>query len=254
MKITLITNVLNAEETIAESILSATNQTYKNIEYIIVDGVSNDKTLSIIDRHRDKISKFVSEPDKNLYDAMNKGIKLASGDIIGFLHADNLFVSDDVIERVAKIFKQREVDAVWGDLIYVDKQNTQKTIRYWKSCTYSEGLFNKGWMPPHPAFFVKKAVYEKYGYFNTDFEISADYEVMLRFLHRYKISTAYLPEVLVKMRLGGLSNRNFGNIIKKSSEDLLAWKVNGLKGRIDTLLLKNVSKIPQFFKREFAKD
>lgn len=249
MKMTLITNVLNAEETIEESILSATNQTYEDIEYIVVDGVSKDKTLSILDKYAEKISKFISEPDKNLYDAMNKGIKLASGDIIGFLHADNLFVSDNVIKRVAEVFKQREVDAVWGDLTYVDKQNTQKTIRYWKSCAYSEGLFNKGWMPPHPAFFVKKAVYEKYGYFNTDFEISADYEIMLRFLHKHKISTAYLPKILVKMRLGGVSNRNFRNIIRKSREDIKAWKVNGLKGGIDTVFLKNISKIPQFFTR-----
>jgi len=247
MKVTLITNVLNAEKTIEESIISVTDQTHKDIEYIVVDGVSKDRTLKVIDKHMDKISKFISEPDKNLYDAMNKGIKLASGEIIGFLHADNFFVSNDVIEKVSKIFEEKKVDAVWGDLIYVDKENPQKIIRYWKSSLYREGLFHKGWMPPHPSFFVKKAIYEKYGYFNTDFEISADYEVMLRFLHKHKISTAYLPEILVKMRLGGLSNRNFGNIIKKSREDLKAWKVNRLKGGINTLFLKNISKIPQFF-------
>ncbi len=254
MKVSLITNVLNAEDTIEESILSVANQTHRNIEHIIVDGVSKDKTLDIVYKHSDKISKIVSEKDKNLYDAMNKGIKLASGDIIGFLHADNFFTSNEIIERVAEVFEKKRVDAVWGDLIYVEKHNTKKIVRYWRSCKYREGLFNKGWMPPHPAFFVKKTIYEKYGYFNTDFEISADYEIMLRFLHKHKISTAYLPEVLVKMRLGGLSNRNCGNMLRKSREDLKAWRVNGLKGRLNTLLLKNVSKIPQFFKREFAKD
>ncbi|NQT32500.1 MAG: glycosyltransferase, partial [Candidatus Omnitrophica bacterium] len=206
-----------------------------------------DKTLDIINRYRDRIFRVVAEPDKNHFDAMNKGIKLATGDIVGFLHADDFFVDDRVVEKVVDTFKKTNADCLWGDLVYVDKNNTEKVIRYWRSCEYRDGFFKKGWMPPHPAFFAKKQVYEKYGYFDTDLEISADYEIMLRFLHKYRISTGYLPEVLVRMRLGGLSNSSLKNVVRKSREDLKAWKLNDLKGRVPAVFLKNISKIPQFF-------
>jgi glycosyltransferase len=192
----------------------------------------------------------VSEPDKNHFDAMNKGIRLSSGDIIGFLHADDFFASKRTIESVVNMFENKKVDCVWGDMVYIDKRNSGKIIRYWKSCSYKNNLFLKGWMPSHPSFFVKKKIYEKYGYFNIDMEISADYELMLRFLHKYGISGEYIPEVLVKMRLGGLSNGNFRNIIRKTLEDLKAWEMNGLKGKIPAIFLKNISKIPQFFIRQ----
>jgi len=193
---------------------------------------------------------LISEPDKGHFEAMNKGLKKASGDIIGFLHADDFFIDNRVVEKVASAFEQNNIDCLWSDLVYVDKNNTDRIIRYWKSSPYQKGLFKKGWMPPHPTFFVKKWVYEKYGYFNNDLGVAGDYELMLRFLHKYEITGYYVPQVLVKMRLGGLSNKSLKHIIKKTSQDLQAWKLNDLKGALAAVFLKNISKILQFFLRE----
>ncbi len=213
MKVSIITVVYNGKNTIEDCLKSIYSQTYPAIEHIVVDGGSTDGTLDIIKRNKKSISKWISEPDKGIYDALNKGIKMAAGDIIGFLHADDVYAHDKVIETVVSNMKKYNVDSCYGDLLYVDKNNTNKIIRYWKSQPYRNGLFRKGWMPPHPTFFVKKEVYEKYGYFNTNFKIASDYELMLRFLHKYKISTCYIPEVLIKMRLGGASNRSLKNLI-----------------------------------------
>ena len=250
MKFSVITAVLNNREIIEDCIQSVINQTYKNRESIIVDGGSADGTVDVIKKYGDRITKWVSEPDRGLYDALNKGIRIANGDIIGFLHADDVYENNEVIEKVADVFIKYNVDSCYGDLLYVDKNNTNKIIRYWKSQPYRNGLFRKGWMPPHPTFFVKKEVYEKYGYFNTDFKIASDYELMLRFLHKYKISSYYIPEVLIKMRLGGASNRSLKNLITKTTEDYRAWKVNNLKKSFYTIPFKNLSKIPQFFLRK----
>jgi len=249
MLVSIITDVLNAEDTIEEAICSLLRQTYKNVEYIIIDGKSDDRTIGIIDKYRGNISKFVSEPDNNHFEAMNKGLKFAIGDIVGFLHADDFFATDEALEKIVEMFKEKKVDCLWGDLVYVDGKNKEKIIRYWKSCGYQDSLFKNGWMPPHPSFFVKRHIYEKYGYFNTNLPISADYEIMLRFLYKYRISSCYLPEVLVGMRAGGLSNRNLKNIIQKSREDYMSWKANRLNIGIQTILLKNIIKIPQFFVR-----
>ncbi len=248
MKVSIITAILNNKELIEDCINSVLNQPCQNIEYIVIDGGSTDGTLEIIKKYKDKISKWISEPDKGIYDGLNKGIRLATGDIVGFLHTDDFYAHDKVIETVVSNMEKYNVDSCYGDLLYVDKNNTNKIIRYWKSQPYRDGLFKKGWMPPHPTFFVKKEVYEKYGYFNTDFKIASDYELMLRFLHKYKISTCYIPEVLIKMRLGGASNRSLKNLITKTTEDYRAWKVNNLKRSFYTIPFKNLSKIPQFFK------
>jgi glycosyltransferase len=249
MKVSIITAVFNSKPHIETCMRSVLSQTYRNIEYIIIDGGSTDGTIEIIKKYGNKVTKWISEPDNGIYDAMNKGIRKASGDVIGILNADDIYANDKVIEKVADMFIQNEVDSCYGDLLYVDKNNTDKIIRYWKSQPYRDVLFKRGWMPPHPTFFVKKEVYEKYGYFNADFKIASDYELMLRFLEKHKISTFYIPEVLIKMRLGGMSNRSLKNLFIKSSEDYRAWKVNDLKGGFYTILLKNISKIPQFFKR-----
>lgn len=250
MKISIITDVLNARDTIEQAILSVISQTYPDIEYIVVDGASRDGTLEIINKYKHKISQLISEPDRGHFEAMNKGIKIASGDIIGFLHADDFFINDKVIENIANTFKKNNIDCLWSDLLYVNKNNTDKIIRYWKSSSYRKGLFKKGWMPPHPTFFVKKWVYEKYGYFNNDLGVAGDYELMLRFLHKHKINGYYIPQVLVKMRLGGLSNRSLKHIVKKTRQDLQAWKLNDLKGALAAVFLKNISKILQFFLRQ----
>jgi len=247
MKVSIITDVLNAKDTIEQAIQSVLNQTYSNIEYIIVDGRSADGTVKIIKTYRDRLAAFISEPDNNHFEAMNKGLRLATGEVIGFLHADDVFASNQIIEKIAAAFAHRRVDCLWGDLVYVSNKNPEKVIRFWRSCNYRHGLFKRGWMPPHPTFFVCKSVYEQYGCFNTDLPISADYELMLRFLHKHRISFCYLPEVLVRMRLGGLSNKSFKNIMQKSMEDYRAWGVNGLAVGIHTIMMKNLSKIPQFF-------
>jgi len=247
MKISIITVCLNSDETIEDAIKSILAQSYDDIEYIIVDGGSSDETLSIIKKYENEITRYISEPDKGVYDALNKGLKLATGEVVGFLHADDFYATTETIKNVAKAFEHNNVDCLWGDLVYVGKENTEKIIRYWKSGKYKKNLFKRGWMPAHPTFFVKRRVYEKHGYFNTDFRIAADYEIMLRFLHKFNISSYYIPEVLVKMRVGGLSNRSLKNVVRKSIEDYNAWKINKLSGGIHTIIMKNISKIPQFF-------
>lgn len=249
MKVTIITDVLNSRDTIEDTIKSILSQTYSNIEYIVVDGVSGDGTVEIVNKYADRISKFVSEKDLNHFDAMNKGLKMATGEVVGFLHADDFFAGDDTIEKVAGAFVETGVDCLWGDLDYVDKRNVDKVIRHWVSCAYRDGLFEKGWMPPHPAFFVKRWAYERYGYFNIDLPIASDYEIMMRFLYKNKLSGGYIPEVLVKMRTGGLSNKSLGNLIRKTKEDLRACGLNDLPGGVGTIARKNISKIPQFFAR-----
>jgi len=249
MKVSIITGVFNKVNTIEGCIRGILEQSYKDVEHIIIDGGSCDGTLDIIYRYKDKIAKVVSEPDNGIYDALNKGIRLASGDIIGILHSDDFYAHNRVIENVVSVFKKENVDSCYGDLQYVSKENPYRVIRYWKVSPYSHEKFRYGWMLPHPTFFVKKWVYDKYGYFNTDFKIAADYELMLRFLARHRISTYYIPEVLIKMRIGGVSNRGLKNLLIKSYEDYKAWRINNLNGGFSIILLKNLVKIPQFFKR-----
>lgn len=218
------------------------------MEYIIIDGGSTDGTLDIISKYRNRIATIISEPDAGFYHAINKGITLATGDIIGNLNSDDFYPSQTIISQVVSAFSNNAVEAVYGDLHYVDKSNTQKIIRNWRAGQYSEELFFNGWMPPHPTFFVKKEVYNKYGVFNTELKSAADYEIMLRFIHRYKISIAYLPQVLVKMRVGGKSNITILNRIKANLEDRKAWKINGLRPGFLTLFLKPLLKLSQYWK------
>ena len=249
LKVSIITAVLNNRKTIEECMQSIINQTYQHRECIVIDGGSTDGTMDLLKKYENRMTKIVSERDNGIYDAMNKGIKLATGDVIGILNSDDIYNDATVIESVANAIMENSVDSCYGDLVYVDKNNPDKVIRYWKSCIYRNGLFRSGWMPPHPTFFVKREVYEKYGCFNTDFKIAADYELMLRFLERHKISTYYIPEVLIKMRMGGMSNRSLKNLFIKSSEDYKAWKINNLNGGIYTILLKNLCKLPQFINK-----
>ncbi|MCD6317842.1 glycosyltransferase [Candidatus Aerophobetes bacterium] len=246
--VSIITVVLNRKNTIEFAIKSVLSQTYPNIEYIIVDGGSTDGTIDVIKKYNKYISKWISEPDNGIYDGMNKGLKLAEGEIIGFLNSDDLYANENVIGTVVKAIEENSADCCWGDLVYVDKKNTDKIIRYWKSSEFKERKFKRGWMPPHPTFFVKRWVYEKYGYFNLDFPIAADYELMLRLLEKYKIRSCYVSKVLVKMRTGGKSNRTLVNIIKANIECYKAWKVNDLKPSYITFVLKPLSKIFQYFK------
>lgn len=248
MTISIITACYNSEKTIEDTLKSIQSQTYPDIESIVIDNQSKDKTNEIIKKYSDIVSVHISEPDKGIYDAMNKGIALATGDIIGILNSDDFYVDKFVIEKVAKVF-ENQVDSVYGDLVYVNKNDTSKVVRYWKSKKIFDGIFQQGWYPAHPTFFVKRKMYEKYGYFNLDFQIAADCELMLRFLEKHKISSRYLPEVLVKMRAGGESNKGVVNIIKANIESYYAWKVNGLYINPIRFLLKPLSKVSQFFRR-----
>ena len=250
MKVSIITISYNVEDTISDTIKSVINQDYENIEYIIVDGASKDKTISIIKSFGFSVSKFISEPDKGIYDAMNKGLALATGDIIGILNADDIYADTNVISKVVNRFQEDKVEGLYADLVYVKRDDTNKITRYWRSGNYSKGKFLKGWMPPHPTFFVKREIYEKYGNFNLDLRSAADYEIMLRFIHKHEIKITYLPCIITKMRVGGQSNVSLKNRIKANKEDREAWKINGLKPGVFTLIRKPLSKVGQFFKRK----
>ena len=249
-RVSIITVCYNSANTIEHTIRSVLKQrkTGVKLEYIVVDGASNDGTIDIIKKFEDEITIFISEPDSGVYDAMNKGIRLASGDIIGFLNSDDLYSHGKVIDRIITIFEKYNCDSVYGDVVYVDRNNISKIIRCWKSCSYEEGLFRKGWHPPHPAFFVKREIYEKYGKFRLDFEIAADYELMLRFLEKYRITTYYIPEILVRMRIGGKSNKDLRNILRANYECYRAWKVNGLSPPLLLPFYKIIRKLPQLWR------
>lgn len=246
MKVSILTVVYNGAATIGHCIESVLGQDYPDIEYIIVDGNSKDGTQEIVRSYGDKIARFLSEPDAGIYDAMNKGIQLATGAVIGILNADDFYAYPSVISEVAGVLASSDFDASYGDLEYIDANDATLVRRKWVSGAYKVGAFLNGWMPPHPTFFVKKEVYNAHGHFRLDLGSAADYELMLRFVHRENIKLAYLPKVLVKMRAGGVSNSTFKNRIAANRNDRMAWKINNLKPRFYTLWLKPLRKIIQF--------
>lgn len=248
MKVSIITICYNSEATIRETISSVLSQSYADIEYIIVDGASKDSTCEIVRSFGDKISTFVSERDKGIYDAMNKGVKLATGDVIGILNSDDFYADANVVSDIVHTFEKTGARGVYADLVYVDRENINNIKRTWKSGLYEEGKFLFGWMPPHPTFFVKKEVYEAYGHYTTELRSSSDYEFMLRVIHKEKISVGYLPRVITKMRVGGQSNVTLANRKKANREDRRAWEMNGMKPYFFTIALKPLRKIHQFFK------
>jgi len=249
MKVSIITVCLNSAETIEDTIRSVLVQNYKEIEYIVIDGCSIDGTLEILAKYQGGISRCISEPDRGVYDAMNKGIKLATGDIVGFLNAGDFYAVETAISQIATSFQKNDCEVVYADLEYVAEDSPSKTVRRWKSQPYQEGLFEKGWHPPHPTFFVKKCIFDEYGSFDLRYDIGADYELMLRFLKKHSIRSCYIPSVLVKMRTGGKSNKNLWQIIKANIECFKAWKRNGLKITPFIILKKPASKLIQYMKR-----
>ena len=248
MKVSIITITYNSAETVEDTIRSVLSQDYPLIEYIIVDGASKDGTLHIVNRYADKIARVISEPDKGIYDAMNKGVSIATGDVIGILNSDDFYADSTVITDIVNTLQMASSDACYADLVYVDKQNTSRIVRSWKSGEYTPGFFLRGWMPPHPTFFLKRAVYEKYGLYSLELRSSADYELMLRMVHKHGISLSYLPRVITKMRTGGQSNVTIKNRWKANKEDRLAWKMNGLQPGLFTLVRKPLSKLLQYLK------
>ena len=219
MKISIITVCFNSAKTITDTIQSVANQDYTDIEHIIVDGGSTDGTVEIISK-ASNVAHFISEPDDGIYDAMNKGIALAKGDVVGILNADDFYTSNHVLSKIATVFENPSIDACYADLVYVDQNNTDQVVRYWKSSPFKQGLFLKGWMPPHPTFFCRKSVYEKYGVFNLYYKIAADVEILFRFIEQVGIKTVYLPELLIRMRIGGTTNKSISNILIQNREIL----------------------------------
>jgi glycosyltransferase involved in cell wall biosynthesis len=246
VKVSIITIVFNNKETIGDAIESVLSQTYSNIEYIIVDGLSTDGTVEVVKSFGDRITKFVSEKDGGLYDAINKGIGMATGEVVGLLHSDDIFNSPNAIAAVAEAFQMHNTDSIYADLVYVDRFKTEKVKRNWKSGNYDRESFLYGWMPPHPTFYVKREVYKRLGLYNTNFRSAADYELMLRYLYKHGISTYYIPETLVRMRVGGKSNITLKNRIRANNEDYNAWIVNELRAKFYTRYLKPLRKLTQF--------
>lgn len=245
-KISIITVCQNNVNTIEYTIHSVIGQTYKSIEYIIIDGKSTDGTLEIIHKYGDNIHTLISEKDAGIYDAMNKGIRQATGEYIAFLHADDFYANSEVISKAMTLLQKSGADAIYGDLQYVDKTNAKKVKRHWKAGQYKKNSFLFGWMPPHPTFIAKASIYKQYGGFNLQFQSAADYEIMLRFIHKEKIRLGYLPEVMVMMRTGGKSNASIGNRIFANKEDKKAWHINHLKPYWFTTILKPLRKISQW--------
>lgn len=248
MKISIITPSFNSASTIADTINSVLSQDYFDIEYIIVDGGSKDSTVKIIKSYGEKIAKFVSEKDNGIYDAMNKGIKMASGDVVGILNSDDFYPDASVISDVAKAFNINMSDSVYGDLDYVDWDETTKIIRKWRAGKHTWKSFKFGWHPPHPTFFVKKELYDRLGLFREDLRIAADYELMLRFIYINKITMTYIPKVLVKMRDGGASSSGLSARKTTYIEDAKGWSFNNLKPSVLALTMKRVRKLTQWLR------
>jgi glycosyltransferase len=247
MRVSVIVSVFNSKDTIYDAINSIVLQDYDNIECVVVDAGSIDGTINIIKSFGNRISIFVSEPDNGIYDGLNKGISLATGDVMAFLHSDDVYTNKTVISDIVNCF-DNNTQGVYGDLVYTDKVDVNKVFRYWKSCDFLPSLLSKGWMPPHPTLFLRREVYQKYGAFDTSFKIAGDYDFMLRIL-KDNITVKYLPQVIYKMRLGGESNRSIKNILDKSKEDLRAMRKNKINNPFFALFYKNVSKIMQLVRR-----
>lgn len=245
MKISIITATYNSAATVRDTLTCIASQQYPNIEHIIVDGISKDNTLAIVGEFS-HIAKTISEKDKGIYDAMNKGVQLATGEVIGILNSDDFYTNSEVLLKVALAFEDPAVEAVYGDLQYVKADNVDVVTRTWKSGKFKKKNLYYGWMPPHPTFFVRRHVYEKCGLFNTTLRSAADYELMLRVLLKFNTRVQYIPEVLVKMRAGGMSNASFRNRLRANKEDAMAWKLNGLKPYFFTTWFKPLRKVFQF--------
>jgi glycosyltransferase involved in cell wall biosynthesis len=247
MKISIITVVYNNEKTIQDAMQSVLGQTYKNIEYVIIDGNSKDNTVNLINEYKDQLGYFISEKDNGLYDAMNKGIKACTGDVIGILNSDDLYQDLDVLATVMEQFKNDpELDILYGDLVYVKSDDTHKVVRNWKSKSYYNNFFENANVPPHPSLFVRRKVYKEAGLFDLQYKLAADYELMLRMFKKHHFKSKYINRLIIKMRLGGATNQSFTNIVSQNKEILKAWKNNGLKAPFYLMPLRIFKRLLQF--------
>jgi glycosyltransferase len=251
MKVSIITVTLNSERYLSDCIESVRRQNYRNIEHIIVDGKSADNTLGIIGKNSDYIANWISETDRGMYDAINKGLRMATGDIVGILNSDDMFASADSVRAIVDCFETNKTDSVYGDLVYVHPENTQKIIRLWKGVSYKRYRFRYGWMPAHPTFYIRRDLIDKYGLYENHYFTAADYEFMARYLFKYKVSATYLDAMIIKMRTGGISNGDFKRRLRANRRDYLAMKKNNIPFPFFVSILKPLIKIPQF-KIKFA--
>ncbi len=246
MKISIITATYISEKNISSCLQSVAGQSFKNIEHVVIDGGSTDKTLEIVESFQ-SVSKTISEPDKGIYDALNKGIRLATGDIIGFLHSDDELAAPDTIQKIVEVFTNINVQGVYGNLVFVN--NDDKVVRTWQSKPFERKNIKNGWMPPHPTLFLGKEVYEKHGLFDISFKTAGDYDFMLRVMKDKEMELVYLPEVITRMRMGGVSTGNLKQLYIKSKEDIKALRKNGFRLPFLILAAKNFRKLPQLLKR-----
>jgi glycosyltransferase len=251
MKISIITATYNSEKTIKSCLQSVKSQDYENIEHIIIDGKSTDNTLSFLSKYAESNPNvtYITEPDKGIYDALNKGLQLATGDVLGFLHSDDEFYDQSTITKIAAAFDQNNPDGVYGNLNYISSTDDTRVIRFWKSKPFQHKMLTEGWMPPHPTLFLKSKVYHKHGPFDLSYKISADYDFILRIFKDDALRFTYIAETITNMRMGGASS-NFKNLKEKMIEDLNALKKNALPAPYAVILRKNISKLPQLFKRD----
>ncbi len=247
MKVSIVTGTYNSEKYVADCVSSINDQSYDNIEHIIIDGASTDGTVAKIKNTPNRVSQLISEKDRGIYDAMNKGLKLAKGEVIGILNSDDFYNSHDVIATVVDCFQDDKVDLVFGNLFYVNQQNTDTIVRKWRSGPYTDNGFKKGWHPAHPSFFVRRRVYEQYGYFDLEFKLAADFELMLRFLEKHRLNSVYLDIPMVRMRLGGATNKSWSNIMKGNKECVRAFAKNELPVSRLYPFYRLVPKLKQYF-------
>lgn len=248
MKISIITVCFNSADTIEDAIKSVLGQDYKDIEYIVIDGGSTDGTLDILTKYQSRISRYVSEPDEGVYDAMNKGIRLSSGDIVAILNSDDTYANRSVVSEIIEFIENNNLDGAYGDLLYVSKDDLEKVTRVWRPGKYKRGAFRYSWVPPHPTFFCHKYLFERYGFFDTKYRIAADFELMLRFIERHQIKVGYLPKIIVKMRTGGKANILRG-MIRGNWEIMSSFRRNNFRLSPWFFIFKPIAKIAQLFKR-----
>jgi len=246
MKISIITVCYNSADTIGAALQSVYAQSYPDIEHIIIDGGSTDATLDVVATEGQHVWKVISEPDNGIYDAMNKGLAVATGEVVGFLNSDDVLAHANVVSRIAEAMSDPAVDACYGDLVYVAQHDINKVVRYWRSCKYRHGLFGRGWVPAHPTFYSRRSLYQKWGGFDLTFRLAADFDILLRFFEAHKIVSTYIPEVLVKMRLGGATNASFANVIRQNVEIARAFRKYGLRFGLKPFVLRLVSRLAQF--------
>ena len=247
--VSIITVVFNNGSTIEDTIRSIESQTYRNVEHIVIDGGSTDQTLDVIQRHQHKIAQFISEPDRGIFDAMNKGLLLATGDVVALLNADDIYADAGVLQRMADVFADPAVEVCYADLVYVDPQDMDKPVRYWKSSAFRPGLFGRGWVPAHPTFFARRSAYQQYGGYDESLGLAADFELMLRLLERYRLKSVYIPQVSVKMRLGGASNRSIRNIVRQNIDIMRACRKNHVPVSLLFFFAKPWAKLSQYVMR-----